>query len=335
MYILLHHYSINEDSDICFLGKNNIGINIPKNACSYFREKKVDEKKLINVLDKPSFNKLINDGIIIPENINMYSRTGKKVLVVQPHSDDFALSCSGTILKSLEEKNIQLYLLTVFTKQNFDSSPWKNHLSMSDEAYSRLRLCEDKSLCDYLKCDYTYFTFDDITKRNSNSMFSKKGLLKKDLLKKDKLKNILIEYINKIKPEEVYVPLGIGYHIDHLITVIAVFDMIIEKKADFDVFFYEDYPYCNSDKVNYWFRIREVQNLVSISPIYINITKYLFEKSILINFYKSQFIKNRLVLIKEDVQNYARAISIESDHMINQEISDKPDYAERLWKLIK
>jgi N-acetylglucosamine malate deacetylase 1 len=117
-----------------------------------------------------------------------------KVMVISPHPDDETLGCGATLLKHKKNKD-KIYWLNV-TKAGIDSN-------YSDK-FIKKREQEIKKVCKSYKFDGYY-----------NSNFPTKFL---DQIPTSNLIDSLNVFINKIKPNKIFIPSNSDVHSDHKIV---------------------------------------------------------------------------------------------------------------------
>jgi LmbE family N-acetylglucosaminyl deacetylase len=149
-----------------------------------------------------------------------------QAIFISPHLDDAVFSCGGLIAKLIQAKEPVLIV---------------NIFSENPEQPNRRQ--EESEVAKYLNLDVLYLAeFDAIYRHPSYKsllhLFSRiepsdRGRLP-DLA--DKLRKLL----DGIHYEAIYLPLGIGWHVDHLLTF-ELGQRIADRQK---LRFYEDTPYC-------------------------------------------------------------------------------------------
>jgi len=175
-------------------------------------------------------------------------------LFISPHLDDVALSCGG-YLSRLADAGKQVIIVTVATEdvpENFPLSPtmkWRHIIWRQGNSPFLVRRCEDILAASTLGVQFEHFDMLDAIYRCDKF---KKPLYPEKITKVPiqaqdridfipilctKLRNILSTWAgNQI---QVFCPLGIGEHIDHIIVRSAV-EEVFESQ---NIIYYEDYPY--------------------------------------------------------------------------------------------
>lgn len=329
----LPQYTIEKD-EVIFLNKYHTGIRVNGRLNNYIRDGLITAD-LEEVISLETIQQLLANGIIIPwepklKHSNKINK--KRGLVIQPHSDDAAFSCGGTIQYLIEEKDMEIDLLTIFSHQKYSGSPWSKYFDLDDLSYQNIRKSEDGLLSRYIGCNLNYLDYEDASARSRLSVISKSGLLRQDMNIKALLKNDLSNYLIDYDPQLVLFPFSIGLHRDHLTVHVACMELLKELLLSCDIYMYEDYPYCNTSRYAYSSRVYEVSSLEKIQTIYINIQNYLLTKAISYNFYRSQLINHSFKQIQEEVNN--TALSVVFEGRIQKDIkTDGLTYAERLWRV--
>ncbi len=107
---------------------------------------------------------------------------------------------------------------------------------------------EDQAACKLLDCKFIHLDFLDAPYRHKeftsiNKLFTANPQNYENISKQlaAKLEELILTY----KPLKVFAPMGIGWHIDHLLTFAAVQDLRASsaRKIETEFYFYEDRPY--------------------------------------------------------------------------------------------
>tara|TARA_B110001454_G_scaffold219179_1_gene250770 strand:- start:57628 stop:58401 length:774 start_codon:yes stop_codon:yes gene_type:complete len=143
-----------------------------------------------------------------------------RVVFLSPHLDDAIFSCAGRIQQCVDQGD-DVEIVTVFSEGNRD------------------RINEDFKATRILGCTQRLLGFEDAPIRRGSS-----DVLFQNISEEAQTIKQLIDELRRLKNEipkavKIYSPLGIGWHIDHLIT----FEAAIKTFSDFDLEFYEDSPY--------------------------------------------------------------------------------------------
>lgn len=233
-------------------------------------------------------------------------------LFLSPHLDDVVLSCASFITSLIKKKH-NVLVLSIFTKSTAEKNTkfTKNYLKKSgftnEINFFRFRHKEDKKALNFLKCQFKHLNFTDAAWRQKINL----SLLETFLLKiypftsfiypRDKdifsgkikdnikyLKNIEIrikKIIKQFNNYSLFIPLGIGKHVDHLII------KKIGEQLNNNVIYYEDFPY-NYDFSQKYYK----KNLINQITKKEHLKIILKEENInwktkvkAIKFYKSQF----------------------------------------------
>lgn len=327
----LPHYTV-ENEKVLFLKNYDMDIEVPIFKKAITNAGFITEE-FLGILGKRVYNRLKMNGIIIPWSCNSIKKdTEKCCLAIQPHSDDIVLSCGGFIQKILEKEDTILNLITVFSKQRFEESPWSRVLKISNSEYENIRKMEDELICKYWGGKPLFLEFEDANLRSSLSVIAKTMILKSDLEIKDELKKILKSIFHKSKPDTILFPMGIGLHRDHLIAYMACMELINELPYKGEIYLYEDYPYCNLERYTYFSRLYDINKDFKLQRYLVDIQKYVYTKAIGINFYRSQLYKVSLQQIYEHVKKLALATTYEAK-LHNQFMLNETLYTESVWKM--
>jgi LmbE family N-acetylglucosaminyl deacetylase len=177
-----------------------------------------------------------------------------RILVLSPHLDDAVLSVGG-IMHRAASQGIKVVTGTICTADapaTISASPTvrQKHAAwgLGPNPYS-VRRTEDIEAVQSLHAHYLHGEKLDAIYRTDRwgkllypsppSRFSQ--LSRHDPLPSS-LRNLLIEWLSSVEPAVVLSPLGVGQHVDHVITSEALRRVALNAGVD-RVFLYEDLPY--------------------------------------------------------------------------------------------
>ena len=206
----------------------------------------------------------------------------KKVLIISPHLDDAVLSCSDHIL-SWKKEGYDITVVTMFSDFGKDKTSTNPFLCgyKSSSAFKMQRKQEDVRAMKLIKTKYKHLDFTDAGFRKSgkNLIYNALELFSGSVSKKDtSLLTQVSKELEKFKDfDSVVSPLGIGRHVDHLIT-----RSIAEKLFANKVNYYVDFPYARNP--HNW-SLKDFWNLVVMDKSVIKMSKM---KRNVLNCYDSQ-----------------------------------------------
>lgn len=177
----------------------------------------------------------------------MSTSSSYRAVFLSPHLDDAAFSCGGEIARLRREGKV--LVLNVFTK--YLANARKAQVNLSDDRYQ-----EEQSAAGILGYEYKYLNELDIFFRHPR--FESGGNiflpLEKDQIEYlPKVRKILLDSLEDMTFDHLYLPLGIGWHTDHILTFLALLDSPFRNK----ILFYEDAPYCFIDNATD-FRLKQL-----------------------------------------------------------------------------
>jgi hypothetical protein len=181
-----------------------------------------------------------------------------QIVVLAPHSDDAALSIPA-FLTYLTGKGLQTVIVTCFSVSDF--APFAGSSIVSD--ITEIRKSEDDRYTSMLgpRCRTVWLDFSDAPLRG----YRLPDLLRlRDLtgVERDVAKQIECRVSPFLAPQcGIFVPLGLGDHVDHRITCEA--GASISRAIRSDIIFYEDMPYTLSlDEPTIYSRIKALEKLL-------------------------------------------------------------------------
>lgn len=190
----------------------------------------------------------------------------KKILVLSPHLDDVALSCSDFCLHK-KKHGYQIQVINFFT--NFGKN----------KKFQNKRIAEDKAAMQLLGFSYINLGLNDAKFRNQHVVHKNNSFIRNPNKTDTKIKKELRKIFNKLpKSEIVLVPLGLGNHVDHVL----IKNMALDCLGKLEIYFYVDQPYALHLKN--W-KISHLRSILVMKKI---ISKPNKKRSASIKLYKSQ-----------------------------------------------
>lgn len=120
----------------------------------------------------------------------------KNILIISPHPDDEVIGCGGLIAKcKLTNSNLSVLYVTVGSSRQL----------VTGKTDFKTRNSEIKNVSKYGNFDYKI-------------LYKNKYFVELDTVPQKKLINLIEDYIEKQKPEIVFIPMGNSYNQDHRAT---------------------------------------------------------------------------------------------------------------------
>ena len=244
---------------------------------------------------------LFDEGILILKKpIEKGKKIRERILVVEPHLDDFALSASGYALSALA-KGASISVLNIFSKTSIKKFPWRRQADISEDRYEKLRIEESLIAVEgYLGEKFQSWGLASLSLGENSETFPKS-------YRQDKLINNLAkrlaQEISAGKIDTVLCPMAVQGHIDHSVAFDAAIKAFRSSKRPFKLILYEDMPYARN-KIAFFDRLKQIKKQVALEDFYIPTDEYLGIMADLIIIYRSQFDdvnrQQMLAIIKED-----------------------------------
>lgn len=157
-----------------------------------------------------------------------------KAVFVSPHLDDAVFSCGGEIARLVKEGPV--LVLNVFTRY---PETMKSHaMVLGAERYQEERAASDFLGFASRNLDELDAPFRHPAYRSPGKLFAPP--LSEDFTYLPALRERLFGFLDGLDYQTLYVPLAIGWHVDHLLT-----HLVFEPWATrANVIYYEDAPYC-------------------------------------------------------------------------------------------
>lgn len=175
-------------------------------------------------------------------------------IFISPHLDDAVLSCGELIYKLVNNKNAKCKILTIFTgsikSHKISCAIQQFHLNCQRGRDLMLfRKQEDAEATKILNCTYEHLEFPECIYRTNEEgayIYPKLDQIYKynpaqEKYYEEKIENILFKKLKDKINTEIYAPLSIGNHVDHVITNKIMYQL--SKKIPGIIYYYEDVPY--------------------------------------------------------------------------------------------
>lgn len=164
----------------------------------------------------------------------------KNILIVSPHPDDVCFALGGSVMKYQSKK---IYVWNLFTVQNY------NILNETSEKAQQRILSEENTFLSAVHAEGINENFLEAELRGyhglKNILFKNISKIFLDVQNKEIYDRICVrasELINRWNIEWVGIPLGVGGHIDHILSRNALLDNL-EIFNNVKIFLYEELPY--------------------------------------------------------------------------------------------
>lgn len=204
------------------------------------------KKTLDKIKNRDMLKNLLDKKVIIllqkQDSELKAKKSMRTVLILSPHVDDAVLSLGGIIARAIN----RYVVLNIFSSTKYQSG-----LRVPEDMIIDISQKEDCLAGRYLGFESLFAgkigamergstTTQDIV-QNKFSSINEDALYQEEIIQ---AKELIIQKMRFIKPQIILSPLGLGGHIDHLITACAVVRLIHEGSIDkHNVAFYEDLPY--------------------------------------------------------------------------------------------
>lgn len=193
---------------------------------------------------------------------NLPHRPWYRAVIVSPHLDDAVFSCGGAIALMIKEGPV--LVLNLFTR--YLSEVKIRGVVLGDERYQ-----EEADAAGFLGYESRNLGELDVSFRHE--AYKKLGNIFRPPVAEDlnwlpKLREKVFGVLAEIEYQQLYVPLGIGWHVDHVLTHL-LFEPWVGREG---VLYYEDAPYCYIPHATRY-RLNEVASYahassdVSLAPV--------------------------------------------------------------------
>jgi LmbE family N-acetylglucosaminyl deacetylase len=153
---------------------------------------------------------------------------------ISPHLDDAVLSCGGTIAQLAASGRV--LVLNVFT--HYPSSYRKGAINAGEQRYDEEREAARCLGYQSVNLGETDAIFRETTRGSAGRLFRAPATA--DIAGIGALRARITGCLDGIEYDRLYIPMGIGWHVDHLLCHLATRPLLDQP----NVFLYEDAPYC-------------------------------------------------------------------------------------------
>lgn len=250
-----------------------------------------------------------------------------RYIYLSPHLDDAALSCGGAIAQHTSA-GTPVLVVNICTGALPPGAPLSPFAALmharwnlsADEAMAR-RLREDAEALEILRADGLQLDLLDAIYRMPQAYADDESLFgppaEGDPLASE-LQTRLEALADRFPDAVIYAPLGVGRHVDHVVTCAAARSL---SRSGASVAFYEDFPYVRSENALLQ-RLAELGGADRFLPLVTSIDSTLTRKIGAIEAYTSQLdaLFGGAAAMAQAVRDYAARVS-----------PDAGAYGERIW----
>ncbi len=159
-----------------------------------------------------------------------------KAIFVSPHLDDAVFSCGGTIARLVEEGEGPVLVLNLFTDfaEGVNSGALQSGPARYQEEIDAAKFLGFESL--------NLGELDVLFRREPYKKIGNifRPPIAEDIVWLPALREKVFALLSAMDYDQLYVPLGIGWHVDHVLTY-QLFEPWSKRP---NLFYYEDAPYC-------------------------------------------------------------------------------------------
>lgn len=270
---------------------------------------------------------LMAEGIYVhrpdlPASVDLDDR---RVVILEPHPDDLALSASGYVFGTIAAGGI-CRAINLFSRTAIDRFPWQGKVAITEDDFETLRLQEGRiAIEEFLQQQFISLRLPLASKRGYEEIFAEEH---RDQELVGELSAAIAESVVEFGADTLLCPMAVQGHIDHLVT----FDVGVSVRRllgdDIDLILYEDYPYARN-KNAYGGRLRRVQEELQLAQEYVAVDAYLGAMADMAIIYRSQFDDiNRdqmHAIMREDLR--AVALEAKAEGFLTQ-----AECAQRYWR---
>lgn len=231
------------------------------------------------------------------------ANSGPHLVVIEPHMDDAVLSAGGRLLHRRGKNRITI--LSVVHWSNFTSYMSLQRSFLDARHITDVRQRESTLVARLLGAEHRHLDWVDAPLRVlpeehwsittirqfacAPQLFTNQFPDPRDV---SRLAKLLMQNLSDLKPDELWIPMGLGDHVDHRTTRSACLRILAEAPSRFShipVLMYEDLPY--ADNVEHVKQLCSVHGScgANLARVTEDITDVFEEKLRLISVYASQF----------------------------------------------
>ena len=179
------------------------------------------------------------------------------LVVIEPHMDDAILSAGGQLL--LRKGKCRITILCVFGISNYTSYMEAGRAYLDSQAITQLRHAESTLAASHVGADFLSLGFSDAPLRMQAPAQWTEVFLAEDIREShgfisthpmphvvNRISAALTKSLIALEPDEVWIPMGLGNHLDHKTTRSACLKTLSsthDLKSSLSIQLYEDLPY--------------------------------------------------------------------------------------------
>lgn len=326
--------------EIFFLASRHPTLSLTKSEAKIWEtlecEKTVSElRRQHGDLPDSSFKRLTENHILeVLPTIPATKR--KKVVVFEPHSDDAALSVGGTMLSLMDD--CEFTIATLASRSNFTSYYYSTRNYFETEKITQLRHKESLLFARSLNGRHHNFDLNDALLRYFDGNWSQQWLennrgsvaaFQNHRYNDEEIRlwqNTVFAFLQGTDFDEIWIPAGIGEHVDHGLTRDACLQAVLQIPAltrESTILLYEDVPYA-------WRRPGHERTILDcieqcggvLESRCTTIDNFVEQKLRSLSIYASQF---KVKVIENSV--------LENAKMVAKRLGRSEKFAEQLWLL--
>lgn len=216
-----------------------------------------------------------------------------RAVFVSPHLDDAVFSCGGTIAKLVHEGPV--LVLNVF-------SSYPEDVRRGTVVIGQRRFEEEARAATLLGFESDHLGEVDAALRHDvyrspANLFRRP--VAKDMRRLEEMSDRIVEYLARVDYDGIYLPLAIGWHVDHFLCHLATERLHLQTGT----LFYEDAPYCLIPNATQY-RLRELGRLEESS-----VDPTLVSRTLVSEWYDTSRYYARLAPIKRLAPWYVRLVA--------------------------
>jgi len=228
------------------------------------------------------------------------TKARRRILVVEPHCDDAALSIGGTMWKMREQAEFQV--LTMASRSNYTSSFQLRRNCFDRSEITQMRAAEGELFVKHLGGQYFCADMAEATLRYNDAdwnlgFFNDHEVAVANFNNRRAETSVLNDWIERLDKflsnrsfDEIWIPLGAGTHSDHDLARNASLEVAMRNRPDAVIRLYEDVPYGGEFPEHSERVLRLLRDAGALlNPWAQDITKVFPKKLALLSIFASQF----------------------------------------------
>jgi LmbE family N-acetylglucosaminyl deacetylase len=263
----------------------------------------------------------------------------RRILVVEPHCDDAALSVGATMWKMRRE--VEFHLLTLASRSNYTSAFQLHRDNFDRSKITAMRAAEGRLFAQHVGGQYHCAGMAEATLRYSDSdwdldFFNDHEVAVANFNNRRSTPSVLHAWVERLRDflsaagfDEIWIPFGAGTHSDHDLARNAALQVLMEARPQAVFRLYEDVPYGGEFPGHSERILRQLRNAGAVlTPWDQDVTDAFSRKLSLLTIFASQF---KVAAIRAGVERSAGPEAERIERLWTMDVLPREIDRDRIW----